>query len=171
MFARFSRSCRSKKKQGKKKEEEQQPLVEGPDKPNDDVSWEEQQPLTEGPDKPNDKVSSEGQQPLTEGPDKPKDKVYKLSLTTPEDSLPPYEWAHLSILPTPAVVGKTWSSLAVAVRERAGLVEVQTLITSRIAKIDREYKAFLDVHMVWDQAKIDRLNECRRGSGVRRDGM
>ena len=48
-----------------------------------------------------------------------------------EDSLPPYEWARLSNLPSPVVIGDSWPSLLAAQREKSRLLDTQD--TSRPA--------------------------------------
>jgi hypothetical protein len=59
-------------------------------------------------------------------------------------SLPPYEWARLSALPTPVVIDDSWSSLLAAQREKSRLLEMSSYAASRIAEIDREVRAVMD---------------------------
>ena len=67
-----------------------------------------------------------------------------------EDSLPPYEWARLSNLPSPVVIGDSWPSLLAAQREKSRLLETQDHISFRIAEIDRKVKAVMDTKLERD---------------------
>ncbi|KAK4040969.1 hypothetical protein C8A01DRAFT_35025 [Parachaetomium inaequale] len=59
-------------------------------------------------------------------------------------SLPSYEWARLSSLPSPVVVDDSWPSLFAAQREKSRLLETQSYLSSRIAEIDRKVRAVMD---------------------------